>query len=108
MYEPWKTHLISPNTFQFLWDTFKANYTLGKYLFTFLACHMLTMSFVCFHIWQIKQTCPSDFENGLVGFGIDIEKAQQRAGRKRKTRYGRPNLQGTYAIETTSLSPVIL
>jgi hypothetical protein len=32
---------------------------------------MLTMSFVYFNIWQIKQTEPSDFEKGLIGFGRD-------------------------------------
>ena len=40
----------------FLWDAFETNYTHGKYQFAFLAYHMLTMSFVYFNIWQIKQT----------------------------------------------------
>jgi hypothetical protein len=35
---------------------------------------MLTMSFVYFNIWQIKQNEPKDFEKGLIGFGKDIEK----------------------------------
>lgn len=35
---------------------------------------MLTMSFVYFNIWQIKQTRPDDFEKGLIGFARD-EKA---------------------------------
>ena len=35
---------------------------------------MLTMSFVYFNIWQIKQTTPKDFAMGLIGFGKDIEK----------------------------------
>ena len=35
---------------------------------------MLTMSFVYFNIWQIRQTWPEDFEKGLIGFGKDIEK----------------------------------
>ena len=35
---------------------------------------MLTMSFVYFNIWQIKQTAPKDFAMGLIGFGKDIEK----------------------------------
>jgi len=56
------------------WDAFETNYTHGKYQFAFLAYHMLTMSFVYFNIWQIKQTVPSDFEKGLIGFGKDIEK----------------------------------
>jgi hypothetical protein len=35
---------------------------------------MLTMSFVYFNIWQIKQTEPREFGMGLIGFGKDIEK----------------------------------
>lgn len=58
----------------FLWDAFETNYTYGKYQFAFLAYHMLTMSCVYFNIWQIKQTRPSDFEKGLIGFARD-EKA---------------------------------
>lgn len=49
---------------EFLWDAFETNHTHGKYQFAFLAYHMLTMSFVYFNIWQIKQTCPADFEKG--------------------------------------------
>lgn len=59
----------------FLWDAFETNYTHGKYQFAFLAYHMLTMSFVYFNIWQIKQTEPSDFGKGLIGFGKEIEKS---------------------------------
>ena len=59
---------------EFLWDAFETNYTHGKYQFAFLAYHMLTMSFVYFNIWQIKQTAPKDFAMGLIGFGKDIEK----------------------------------
>lgn len=58
----------------FLWDAFKTNYTHEKYQFAFLAFHMLTMSFIYFNIWQIKQTMPIDFEKGLIGFGKDFEK----------------------------------
>lgn len=60
---------------EFLWDAFETNYTYGKYQFAFLAYHMLTMSFVYFNIWQIKQTEPRDFAMGLIGFGKDIEKS---------------------------------
>jgi hypothetical protein len=35
---------------------------------------MLTMSFVYFNIWQIRQVRPEDFGKGLIGFGKDIEK----------------------------------
>ena len=58
----------------FLWEAFEMNYEHGKYQFAFLACHMLTMSFVYFNIWQIRQARPEDFEKGLIGFGKDIEK----------------------------------
>lgn len=59
---------------RFLWDAFETNYTHDKYQFAFLAYHMLTMSFVYFNIWQIKQSMPDDFEKGLIGFGKDVEK----------------------------------
>jgi len=58
----------------FLWDAFETNYTHGKYQFAFLAYHMLTMSFVYFNIWQIKQTEPGNFAMGLIGFGKEVEK----------------------------------
>src|SRR5512136_3267935 len=58
----------------FLWDAFETNYTHGKFQFAFLAYHMLTMSFVYFNIWQIRQARPEDFGKGLIGFGKDIEK----------------------------------
>lgn len=58
---------------EFLWDAFETNYTYGKYQFAFLAYHMLTMSFVYFNIWQIRQTEPGDFQKGLIGFGNEIE-----------------------------------
>jgi len=60
---------------EFLWDAFETNYTHGKYQFAFLAYHMLTMSFVYFNIWQIKQTEPKDFAMGLIGFGKESEKS---------------------------------
>ena len=59
---------------EFLWDAFESNYNNGKYQFAFLAYHMLTMSFVYFNIWQIRQTRREDFEKGLIGFGKDFEK----------------------------------
>ena len=58
----------------FLWDAFQSNYDNQKYQFAFLAYHILTMSFVYFNIWQIKQARPEDFEKSLIGFGKDIEK----------------------------------
>ncbi len=59
----------------FLWDAFETNYTHGKYQFAFLAYHMLTMSFVYFIIWQIRNNAPEDFEKGTIGFGKDVEKS---------------------------------
>ena len=35
---------------------------------------MLSMSFVYFNIWQIKQTEQGDFARGLIGFGKAEEK----------------------------------
>jgi len=58
---------------EFLWDAFETNYTHGRRQFAFLAYNMLTVSFVYFNIWQIKQTTPKDFAMGLIGFGKDIE-----------------------------------
>lgn len=58
----------------FLWDAFETNYRHDKYQFAFLAYHMLTMSFVYFNIWQIKQTKPDDFAKAMVGFNKDLEK----------------------------------
>lgn len=59
---------------RFLWEAFESNYENKKYQFAFLAYHMLTMSFVYFNIWQIKQNEPKDFAKGLIGFSKDIEK----------------------------------
>lgn len=53
---------------KFLWDAFETNYTHGKYQFAFLAYHMLTMSFVYFNIWQIKQYKREDFLKATIGF----------------------------------------
>lgn len=74
---------------EFLWDAFETNYTHGKHQFAFLAYHMLTMSFVYFNIWQIKQTEPKDFAMGLIGFGRDIEKSLLEAIRRPPRARGR-------------------
>ena len=58
----------------FLWGAFDANYQAEKYQFAFLAYHMLTMSFVYFIIWQIRNNEPNDFEKATIGFGKVIEK----------------------------------
>jgi hypothetical protein len=71
---PWDKTPKEQEYIEFLWDAFETNDTHGKYQFAFLAYHMLTMSFIYFNIWQIKQTRPADFEKGLIGFARD-EKA---------------------------------
>jgi hypothetical protein len=60
---------------EFLWDAFETNYKSGKHQFAFLAYHMLTMSFVYFNIWQIKQNRPKDFLKATYGFSKDNEDA---------------------------------
>ncbi len=57
----------------YLWEAFESNYTSGKYQFAFLAYHMLTMCFVYFNIWQIKQARPREFAMGLIGSSRDVE-----------------------------------
>jgi hypothetical protein len=59
---------------EFLWDAFETNYIHDKYQFAFLAYHMLTMSFVYFNIWQIRQTDPDDFAKAIIGFNKELEK----------------------------------
>lgn len=63
----------------FLWETFEQNYKSCKYQFAFLAYHMLTMSFIYFSIWQIKQAHPDDFAKSLIGFGQKVEKTLLKA-----------------------------
>ena len=58
----------------FLWATFEENYNNARYQFAFLAYHMLMMSYVYFNIWQLRQTRPSDFEKGLIGFPKESER----------------------------------
>ena len=62
----------------FLWEVFGQNYNAGKYHFAFLAYHMLMMSFVYFKIWQIRESCPDDFEKGLIGFARDDDRKSLR------------------------------
>ena len=62
----------------FLWATFEENYNKARYQFAFLAYHMLMMSFVYFKIWQIRESCPEDFEKGLIGFSRDDDRKALR------------------------------
>lgn len=59
----------------FLWDSFQSNYENEKYQFSFMAYHMLFMSFVYFNIWQIKIVRNEDFEKIKLGFSDDFGKA---------------------------------
>ena len=58
---------------KFLWESFETNYESEKYQFAFLAYHMLTMSFIYFKIWQIKQIKSVDFQKAMIGFHKDLE-----------------------------------
>lgn len=53
---------------EFLWDTFKSNYENQKYQFSFMAYHMLFMSFVYFNVWQIKKIHEEDYKKITLGF----------------------------------------
>lgn len=57
---------------QFLWDAFDSNYENKKYQFAFLAYHMLTMSFVYFNIWQIKQNEPEQRHDKEKGSNLSF------------------------------------
>lgn len=59
----------------FLWDSFQSNYENEKYQFSFIAYHMLFMSFVYFNIWQIKTIRPNDFDKIKLGFKEDFGNA---------------------------------
>ena len=59
---------------RFLWEAFNDNCANGKYQFAFLAYHMLTMCFVYFNIWQIKQIRPDQFATAMIGFNKDMER----------------------------------
>ena len=56
-----------------LWTSFESNYSSKNYQFAFLAYHLLMMTLVYSKIWQIRQTCPIDFDKGLIGFSKDHE-----------------------------------
>ena len=58
----------------FLWGAFDTNYENERYQFSFLAYHMLMMSFVYFIIWQIREIRMEDFKKALIGFSGDNEK----------------------------------
>ncbi|CAA0154827.1 conserved hypothetical protein [Tenacibaculum maritimum] len=53
---------------EFLWDSFKSNYENEKYQFSFMAYHMLFMSFVYFNVWQIKKIHQADYDKITLGF----------------------------------------
>ncbi|GGW74605.1 hypothetical protein DFQ11_1133 [Winogradskyella epiphytica] len=53
---------------EFLWDSFESNYNNEKYQFSFMAYHMLFMSFVYFNVWQIKKIHQEDYKKITLGF----------------------------------------
>lgn len=53
---------------EFLWDSFESNYSNEKYQFSFMAYHMLFMSFVYFNVWQIKKIHQEDYDKITLGF----------------------------------------
>jgi hypothetical protein len=53
---------------EFLWDSFESNYFNEKYQFSFMAYHMLFMSFVYFNVWQIKKIHQEDYDKITLGF----------------------------------------
>ncbi len=57
---------------EFLWGSFEDNYENEKYQFSFIAYHMLFMSFVYFNVWQIKSVRKDDFEMLRLGFYKDF------------------------------------
>jgi hypothetical protein len=52
----------------FLWESYESNYNNGKYQFSFLAFHLLFMSYCYFQIWKIYNTHSEDFVKSLLGF----------------------------------------
>jgi len=52
----------------FLWESYESNYSNGKYQFSFLAFHLLFMSYCYFQIWKIYNTHSEDFVKSLLGF----------------------------------------
>jgi len=60
---------------EFLWDSFESNYNNEKYQFSFIAYHMLFMSFVYFNVWQIKKIQTEDFDKITLGFHDCFETA---------------------------------
>ncbi len=60
---------------EFLWDSYQSNYENGKYQFSFIAFHMLFMSYVYFNIWQIKTVRKEDFDKIKLGFSEELSKA---------------------------------
>ena len=67
------------NYIDILWKSFKNSYSGGDYQFSFVACHMLMMSFLYFGLWKIKIARPKDFEHSLIGFGKKFEKSIKKA-----------------------------
>lgn len=52
----------------FLWESYVINYDNSKYQFSFLAFHMIFMSYCYFQIWKIYNTHSEQFKKSLLGF----------------------------------------
>ena len=52
----------------YLWDGVEENFENQKYQLSFLAYHMIMMSFFYFKIWQLRRAFPEDYEVGIRDF----------------------------------------
>ena len=53
---------------EYLWEGVEENFERQKYQLSFLAYHMIMMSFFYFKIWQLRRACPEEYEAGIRGF----------------------------------------
>ncbi len=53
---------------EYLWDVFENNLQNEKYQFSYIAYHMMFMSFVYFNVWQIKKIYEEDYKKIILGF----------------------------------------
>lgn len=55
----------------FLWCSFVSNYEGKQYQFSFIAFHMIYMSFIYFVIWRIREFKGNDFEKIVIGMSVN-------------------------------------
>ena len=53
----------------FLWESFVVNYQNKKYIFAYIAFHMIFMSAIYSILWKIKCCNPTSFDHALIGLG---------------------------------------